>query len=87
MEMDHQVIVAFPLFFDVRAWCWEQWGPGIEAEHYHNQRMVWVRWGGHMPAWAWECAKFRGAALDRGKLYLKDDAQRIELQMRWMDER
>jgi hypothetical protein len=81
--MSHQVVVPFPLFFDVRAWCWDAWGPGIEAEHYANQRMVWVRYGGHMPTWAWDCGKFRGKPIDRGRIYLLDDQQLDQLGGSW----
>ena len=83
--MGYQVTVGFPLFFHVRNWCWEQWGPGIEHEHYLNHMFLSETLGEDALPWAWECSKFRGKALDRGKIYLRDDAQRMELQLRWMD--
>lgn len=81
--MSYQVVIGFPLFFDVRRWCWEQWGPGIEHEHYINYMFLNETQEPVALPWAWDCAKFRGASLDRGTIYLVHERQKMELQLRW----
>ncbi len=68
-HMRYQYTVSFPLFFDVRDWCWQHLGPGIEYEHYINHMKV----TGTPRPWAWDCNKFQGASLSKGKIYLPDD--------------
>lgn len=84
--MDYQITIGFPLFFEVRKWCWDRWGPGIEAEHYINYHFL----GDSPPVqgipWAWECAKFQGKPLDRGRIYLWDDAQATDLRLTWCED-
>ena len=74
-----QIKCSLPAYFEARAWCWEQWGPGIEYEHwinYHN-------YTGHAMPWAWQSSKFQGASIDHGTLYLKDDAMMAQFTTKW----
>ena len=67
--MRYQIICSLPLFFEVRNWCWAQYGPGIEYEHYHNyHKLTKIR----MP-WAWDCAKYQGSSISQAKIYLPDN--------------
>lgn len=68
--MRYQYTVGFPLFFDVRDWCWEHWGPGIEYEHFKN----YLKTTGVARRWAFDCNKYQGASLSKGKIYLPNDA-------------
>jgi hypothetical protein len=67
--MRYQYTISLPLFFDVREWCWQHWGPGVEYEHYRNL----FRSTGQIKRWAWDCTKWQGAAISSGKIYLPDD--------------
>lgn len=67
--MQYQAICSLPLFFETRAWCWEHWGPGIEYEHFKN----YVKSTGQVPKWVFDCAKYQGASISNGKIYLPDD--------------
>jgi hypothetical protein len=67
--MRYQYAISLPLFFAVREWCWDHWGPGVEYEHFKN----YVCTTGQVKCWSWDCGKFQGAAISNGKIYLPDD--------------
>lgn len=77
--MQYQIKCDLPGFFVAREWCWQQFGPGIEYEHWHN-------YAGHagieMP-WAWDCSKFQGASISSGKIYLRTDEDMALFSLRW----
>ena len=75
----YQLKCNLPVFFEMREWCWEQWGPGIEAEHYTNT----VNYMLKFYPWCWDSNKYNGAAIKHGKLYLKDDEALTLFVLRW----
>jgi len=77
--MTYQIACDLPGFFDAREWCWEQWGPGIEHEHFINHQFYTKR---EMP-WAWDCSKYHGASISNGSLYLRDEEQMSWFSLRW----
>ena len=77
--MTYQLTCSLPEFFNAREWCWEQFGPGIEYEHFLNHTAC----TGQIKRWAWDCNKFRGAAIDNGKLYLPDDTALMLFKNTW----
>lgn len=77
--MLYQIKCSLPGFFSARAWCWDAFGPGIEHEHYTNFLHV---TGVPMP-WCWDAAKFQGASIDHGRLYLSTDDQLTRFSERW----
>lgn len=79
--MAYQVKCSLPWFFEAREWCWDQWGPGIEYEHYHNYN---AHTGAEMP-WAWDCSKYQGASISSGRIYLRDEEQMGLFSLRWSD--
>lgn len=78
-HMKYQVTCSLPGFFDAREWCWDQWGPGIEYEHYHNHKLH----TGQVKTWAWSCNKFQGTPINKGRLYLPDDDALTLFRLRW----
>jgi hypothetical protein len=75
----YQLKCNLPIFFDMREYCWEQWGPGIEAEHFVNTVNHALTWY----PWAWDSNKYNGASIKHGKLYLKDDEALTLFGLRW----
>jgi len=37
-EFDYQIRVPVNMFLEIRAWCWETWGPSIEYFWYNDYR-------------------------------------------------
>ena len=77
--MTHQIVCDLPGFFVAREWCWAQWGPGCESEHWDN--LLWH--AGKTYPWCWDASKFQGAAIANGKIYTSTEAQMIEFVLRW----
>ena len=75
----YQIVCSLPWFFEARDWCWEQWGSGIEYEHFHNH----ILHTGQVKIWAWDCNKYQGTTLHNGKLYLPDDDALTLFRLRW----
>ena len=75
---DWQVKCLLPGYFQARDWCAEQWGMGIEAEHWHNHERI------GLPArpWAWDSHKHQGKPIDNGNLYLTDQQMTL-FRLRW----
>ena len=73
--MRYQAICSLPLFFEIREWCWENWGPGIEYEHYTN----YARSTKKLMPWAWDCTKHQGASISNGKIYIPNDDDKFLL--------
>jgi len=80
--MDYQVICSLPEFFDARDWCWEQWGPGIEYEHFRNH----MNYTGQTKYWVWDCTKYQGSSINNGKIYLKDEHAMTLFKLRWTED-
>jgi hypothetical protein len=78
-DMKYQIICGLPGFFDARTWCWEQWGPGIEAHHFYNHLV----YTGKTLSWAWDCEKYQGSAINNGKIYLTNDEMLTMFRLRW----
>lgn len=77
--MKYRIVCDFPGFFSIREWCWNQWGPGIEHEHYINHQF----YTGADPVWCWDAAKFQGASRKDGQIYLKDDDLLTQFKLAW----
>lgn len=75
----YQLVCNLPVFFDMREWCWEQWGPGIEYEHYTNM----LQFTEKDFEWAWDSNKYNGAAIKNCKLYLKDEQMLSHFSLVW----
>lgn len=93
--MRYQIKCDIPGFFDARNWCWENFGPGIEYEHFANFAMIKfisdvnsIRSDNlatemAIPRWCWDATKWRGSALDNGKIYIANDADMSLFSLRW----
>jgi hypothetical protein len=85
--MKYRIICPLPDFFDVRSWCWEQFGPGIE--HVFLLSYLAVKNNGKFvimqddPAWCWDCTKYKGSAVSNGHIYLQNDGALTLFSMRW----
>lgn len=66
---DYQIKISFPKFFEIRNWCWDQYGPGIEYEHYVNYHAV----TSETFPWAWDSSRYHGASRSFGNIYLSND--------------
>lgn len=71
--MRYQAICSLPQFFEIREWCWTNYGPGVEYEHYKNCLRVTDK----KYKWVWDCAKYQGASISSGKIYLPDDNEML----------
>lgn len=56
------------LFFEVRNWCWETWGPSCELEFWDVNKN---------PAWAWAMTEFEI------KIYLTGDKEASWFTLKW----
>ena len=56
------------LFFEVRNWCWETWGPSCELEFWDAKKN---------PAWAWNLTEFEL------KIYLTGDKEASWFTLKW----
>ena len=79
LDYKYQLVCYLPYFFEMREWCWEQWGPGLEHEHYINM----LAYTNRSYIWLWDCSKYQGKAIHNGKLYLKGDDELSLFIMRW----
>jgi hypothetical protein len=77
--MRYSISCDLPGFFEAREWCWNKFGPGIEHEHWANH----ARYTGIDIPWCWDCAKFMGKPITKGKIYLQNEAQMVEFSLRW----
>jgi len=77
--MTHVLTCSLPGFFAAREWCWSQWGPGCEAEHWMNLRC----YTDAEYLWCWHAAKWRGAAISSGRIYLATDQQLTQFSQAW----
>lgn len=59
-------------FVEVRNWCWEQWGPSCELEHWDLIDQSEVN-----PAWCWDSREYDM------RIYLGDQAQVSWYILRW----
>lgn len=73
--MKYQAVCTLPQFFEVRNWCWDKFGPGVEYEHYINL----IRTTRARPKWAWDSSKYQGASISNAKIYLPDDSDIFSL--------
>lgn len=94
--MRYQIKCDLPGFFDARNWCWENFGPGIEYEHFANFAMIKMITGIETthdnsdlktematPRWCWDTTKWRGSALKNGKIYIANDRDMSLFSLRW----
>lgn len=92
--MLYQIKCDLPGFFDVRNWCWENFGPGIEYEHYNNFAIVKhissnvsgtvkLRTEMRLPRWCWDATKWQGSAINSGKIYLSTEEDMSLFSLRW----
>lgn len=57
-------------FLEIRNWCWEQWGPSAELEH-------WDKIEDGNPAWAWDNREYDM------RIYLAEQQQVSWYILRW----
>lgn len=57
-------------FLEIRNWCWEQWGPSCELEH-------WVAIESGNPSWAWDNREYDM------RIYLAEQQQVSWYILRW----
>jgi len=85
--MKYQISYKLPEFFEVRSWCWSNFGPGIEYEHYVNFAITKIvpEFGitMPMPKWCWDATKWRGSAVTFGKIYLRNEDDMTLFSLRW----
>lgn len=77
--MQHQIVCDLPGFFEAREWCWAQWGPGCESEHWQNL----LRHTSVSYPWCWDANKFQGGAIHNAKIYTSTEQQMTEFVLRW----
>lgn len=81
--MKYQITCKLPAFFEIRSWCWENWGPGIEYEHFINYARV----GINPPMiWSWDCSKYHGGSINSGKIYVPNHKMKTLLMLTWQPE-
>ena len=91
--MRYQIKCDLPGFFDARNWCWDHFGPGIEYEHFNNFAMLKVVAGNvaeesiqtdmDLPRWCWDATKWKGSALQNGKIYIAHEEDMALFTLRW----
>lgn len=91
--MRYQIKCDLPRFFDARNWCWAQFGPGIEYEHFINFTVVKqvsaslstpeIQTEMIVPKWCWDATKWNGSALRHGKIYLATEEYMTLFSLRW----
>lgn len=91
--MRYQIKCSLPWFFDARNWCWDNLGPGIEHEHFVNfsslKRLADdtdradIKTSMGIPRWCWHAAKWQGASIDHGKIYIATEQDMVLFSERW----
>lgn len=91
--MRYQIKCDLPGFFDIRSWCWDNLGPGIEYEHYINFAIVKAAYSNTneeairvdmgLPRWCWDATKWKGSALHHGKIYVASEDDMALFTLRW----
>lgn len=62
-------------FYEIRAWCWETWGPSREVNETRNQDHSWD--GDNNPHWGWVNDQFRA------RIYLTTKDEAALFTLRW----
>jgi hypothetical protein len=57
-------------FFELRKWCWEQWGASMELDYYHM-------FHSDPPGWSWHSDN------SQRRIYLEGDEQLAVFTLRW----
>ena len=85
-EFDYQIQIPTHTFLEVRAWCWETWGPSIEYYWYNDYKRSYAcnsSWCFDTDFSGYELRNFGRRRGGVGKIYLAGDQELDLFYLKW----